>query len=119
MMWIVIILVVIFCILLSRVEDYFYFDYTEEAILIGKKKVVKIDYKKINLIERSLFSFYESDVSYYTYHFYSTDDLGNEVKFTLRRRGSLRVHKKWQRFKNKLKKVNLTVIINENMILDI
>ena len=116
MVWLIIPIVIILCILLSKVEDYSYFDFNEEAILIGKKKILKIKYSAINLIERTPFINYESDVSYVTYHFYYTDETGKEIKFVLRRASSFKVFEKWNEFKKKIVQINPAVVINENLI---
>ena len=115
MPWLIAAIVIMFCLLLNRIEDYSYFDFDDDAIFIGKRKVVTIKYNMIRTIDRNLMVHYESDVSYIYYHFYYENDKGMEEKFSLQR--SFRDKKKWEQFKKKLIAVNPQVIINEEKLI--
>ena len=115
MPWLIAAIIITFCVLLSKIEDYSYFDFDNEAIFIGKRKIVTIKYNMIRTIDRNLMVHYESSVSYIYYHFYYVDDKGSEVKFSLQR--SFRDKKKWEQFKTKLLYVNPQVIINEDKLI--
>ena len=114
MIWIILAIIIFFCLLLSKIEDYSYFNFDEEAIFIGKRKIVKINYKAIKRIDRSLMSSYESDVRYINYYFYYQNEKGHEVKSCLKM--SFRDIEKWARFKKKLLNINPNTIINETIL---
>lgn len=118
MTWLLVLAIFIFfCFVLSKIEDYSHFDFNEEAIFIGKRKIVEIKYNTINTIDRSPFGADEfNGISYFKYYFYYIDEKGNEVKFSFKRASTFRDLKKWNKFKEKLLQVNPSVIINEFLL---
>jgi hypothetical protein len=110
-------IIAIFCYLLSRIEDYSHYGFNEEAIFIGTKKVVTINYKNIKVIDRNPFITCEiNSTSFITYDIYYLNETGNEVKFSFRRASTLRNIKKWKKFKETLLCVNPSVVINEFLL---
>lgn len=117
-MWVIaLVLIIIFSFYVSEFKNSSYFDFNEEAIFIGKKKVIEIKYHAINTIDRSPFGADEiNGISYFTYNFYYVDEKGNEGKFSFKRASTFRNLKKWNKFKEKLLQVNPSVVINEFLL---